>query len=151
MATRIRLFSLMINVCYHANAIMLTDTEFVALGSANNAWNVVRSEFDHLLLKHAASCGAQVYEQTRAVEVKFEDVSSSRMPPHSDSQLPRPCSAQRVPGQRRSSTVGFSGSDASELGRPKSVVYETAFGGKREITFDYLIDASGRAGIMSTK
>ncbi|EJF65204.1 FAD/NAD(P)-binding domain-containing protein [Dichomitus squalens LYAD-421 SS1] len=98
-------------------------TDFVALGATNNAWNVVRSQFDHLLLKHAASCGAKVYEQTRVVDVAFEDAS----------------------------TVEFSNPPASELGRPKSVVYETAFGAKREITFDYLVDASGRAGIMSTK
>ncbi|TBU24654.1 FAD/NAD(P)-binding domain-containing protein [Dichomitus squalens] len=126
-------------------------TDFVALGATNNAWNVVRSEFDHLLLKHAASCGAKIYEQTRVVDVAFEDASSSQVPLQPAPQPPHSCFGQRIPGQRRPSTVEFSNPPASELGRPKSVVYETAFGAKREITFDYLVDASGRAGIMSTK
>ncbi len=125
------------------------DTDFIALGAANNAWNVVRSEFDHLLLKHATSCGAQVYEQTRVTEVIFEDLASSDARPRSNSQIPQPYLGQRVPGQR--SSIDFAKHDASNLGRPKSVIYETAFGGKREITFDYLVDASGRAGILSTK
>ncbi|PIL36293.1 hypothetical protein GSI_01956 [Ganoderma sinense ZZ0214-1] len=118
-------------------------TDFVALGAANNAWNVVRSEFDHLLLKHASSCGARVYEQTRVTEVIFGDLTSSSGPPWSNSQLPRPSLGQHVPGQR-----DFTKQD---LGRPRSVIYETAFGGRREITFDYLVDASGRAGILSTR
>ncbi|KAM5533745.1 hypothetical protein V8D89_012618 [Ganoderma adspersum] len=126
-------------------------TDFVALGAANNAWNVVRSEFDHLLLKHAASCGTQVYEQTRVTEVIFEELSSSEAHPRSNSHLPQPSLGRHVPGRRSSVSIDFAKQDASNFGRPKSVIYETAFGGKREITFDYLVDASGRAGILSTK
>jgi len=37
------------------------------------------------------------------------------------------------------------------LGRPIKAIYETANGGKGEIEFEYLVDASGRAGVMSTK
>ena len=58
-------------------------------------------------------------------------------------------------GRRRASTVDFAPSvgtpDIPPTGRPRSVIYETAFGGKKQITFDYLVDASGRAGLMSTK
>ncbi|KAI0708919.1 FAD/NAD(P)-binding domain-containing protein [Cerioporus squamosus] len=125
-------------------------TDFVALGASNNAWNVTRSEFDHLLLKHAASCGAKVYEQTRVTDITFDNT-----PPPSPVRATFPQAPSRPSlGHRRSSTVEFAvpgAQDAASLGRPRSVIYETAYGSKREITFDYLVDASGRAGIMSTK
>ncbi|KAI0751654.1 FAD/NAD-P-binding domain-containing protein [Daedaleopsis nitida] len=90
-------------------------TDFVALGASNSSWNVVRSEFDQIVLRHAAESGAKVYEETRVTELRF-DTSVSKAP-----------------------------------GRPQSALYETKSGVKGEITFDYLVDASGRAGIMSTK
>ncbi|KAI0644720.1 hypothetical protein C8Q79DRAFT_912671 [Trametes meyenii] len=133
-------------------------TDFVALGASNNAWNVVRSEFDHLLLQHAAQCGAQVYEQTRVIDINFENPPlPSPTPSRVDSPLPRPCLDDRPPRpapRRRTSAIEFAvdgGNAAARLGRPRSVSYETAFGGRGEITFDYLVDASGRAGVMSTK
>ncbi|KAI9061696.1 FAD/NAD(P)-binding domain-containing protein [Trametes sanguinea] len=136
-----------------------TDTDFVALGASNSAWNVVRSEFDQILLQHAVECGAQVYEQTRVTEILFdESPPPSPLQHRADSpSSPRPAPSDRPirPNPpRRTSAVEFAldeGSNAARLGRPRSVLYETAFGGKGEITFDYLVDASGRAGIMSTK
>ena len=126
-----------------------TDTDFVALGASNNAWNVTRSEFDHLLLQHAGSCGTKVYEQTRVTDIIFDNTPPPS-PVRATPQLPpRPGM-----GRRHSSAVEFAvngAQDAASLGRPRAVVYETAYGAKREITFDYLVDASGRAGIMSTK
>ncbi|OCH92024.1 FAD/NAD(P)-binding domain-containing protein [Obba rivulosa] len=93
-------------------------TDFVALGAENNAWNVVRAEFDQLLLQHAAACGTRVCEQTRVTTLRFaRDEAGS----------------------------------ADELGRPVAACYETALGGRGEIGFDYLVDATGRAGLMSTK
>ncbi|KAI0829757.1 hypothetical protein BC628DRAFT_1358581 [Trametes gibbosa] len=122
-------------------------TDFVALGASNSAWNVVRSEFDHLLLQHAAASGAQVYEQTRVTDIHFDhSPPSSPLPPHSQSHP----SARPIP-RRRISAVEFVLDESPSLGRPRSVAYETAFGGKGEITFDYLVDASGRAGLLSTK
>ncbi|KAF9075633.1 hypothetical protein BDP27DRAFT_1212578 [Rhodocollybia butyracea] len=47
-------------------------TDFVALGANNNAWNVIRSEFDQLLLQHARDCGAQVYEETKVSSITFD-------------------------------------------------------------------------------
>ncbi|KAJ8488641.1 hypothetical protein ONZ51_g3445 [Trametes cubensis] len=130
-------------------------TNFVALGESYSAWNVVRSEFDHLLLQHAASCGAQVYEQTRVTEIRFDETPSTPPVPHHVDAPPQEGEhSPRPMPRRRTSTVEFAPdatTNAARLGRPKSVTYETAFGGKREITFDYLVDASGRAGIMSTK
>ena len=132
--------------------VLHADTDFVALGATNNAWNVVRSEFDHLLLKHAASAGVHVYEQTRVTDIIFDTSASSPQPLPSSPVSPPSCF--RGGRQRSSSVVGFAPSTATGLPpsrRPRSVIYETAFGGKQEITFDYLVDASGRAGLMSTK
>ncbi|OBZ69478.1 Tryptophan 2-halogenase [Grifola frondosa] len=144
-----------INICVKATAIyhfpeeppahpphLFADTDFVALGAENAAWNVVRSEFDQLLLQHAASCGARVFDQTRVTALSFSYDG------------PRPSSEMRPTLGRRQSMVEFAGDalgEGEELGRPISAAYETAFGGKGDIKFDYLIDASGRAGIMSTK
>ncbi|KAH9895211.1 FAD/NAD-P-binding domain-containing protein [Cubamyces lactineus] len=132
-------------------------TDFVALGESYSAWNVVRSEFDHLLLQHAASCGAQVYEQTRVTEIHFDETPSPPSAPHHVDTPPYAHESEhptRPMPRRRTSAVEFAvdpATNSARLGRPRSVVYETAFGGKGEITFDYLVDASGRAGIMSTK
>jgi hypothetical protein len=75
----------------------------------NGTWNVIRAEFDDLLLKHAAKCGATVIEETKVTELHFE-------------------------GER-----------------PVSATWVSGGGIEGQITFDYLIDASGRNGIMSTK
>ncbi|KAJ4483597.1 hypothetical protein J3R30DRAFT_1806921 [Lentinula aciculospora] len=103
-------------------------TDFVAIGQKNSSWNVVRSEFDDLLLKHARSCGASVFEQTKATAVNFErDVGSEIKKPVSVSwALTLP-----VKGQAMKET-----SD--------TVIRGTT-------SFKYLIDTSGRAGLMSTK
>ncbi|KAG7090997.1 hypothetical protein E1B28_010064 [Marasmius oreades] len=97
-------------------------TDFVAIGQENSSWNVVRSEFDELLLKHARSCGASIFEQTRITSLTF---------------------AKDDPTRPVSATWVYSPSPDAISNSPKET-----FG---TIDFDYLIDASGRAGIMSTK
>ena len=92
------------------------DTDFVALGHENAAWNVVRSELDNLLLEHAASCGAEVYENTKVISLEFDEND-------------KPVSA----------TYAY---------RSQSDTEHTVEG---TITFRYLVDATGRAGLMSTK
>ncbi len=99
-----------------------------------------------------------MYEQTRVTDIHFEETPpSSPIHSHFDSPLSRQCQDEhtsRPLPRRRTSAVEFAlndGPNADGLGRPKSVSYETAFGGTGEITFDYLVDASGRAGLMSTK
>lgn len=72
------------------------------------SYQVVRSEFDHLLLQHASSQGVQVFEGTTIQSLSFE-------------------------GERPRSATW---SHDDETG---------------EISFDYLIDASGRAGLMATR
>ncbi|KAH9990960.1 hypothetical protein BJV74DRAFT_772520, partial [Russula compacta] len=85
-------------------------TDFVALGRDNNAWNVTRSEFDKLLLDHAETTGARVFQSTKVMSLNFSGE--------------RPISAQWTHGPSlRSGTIAF----------------------------DYLVDASGRAGLMSSR
>ncbi|KZS94789.1 FAD/NAD(P)-binding domain-containing protein [Sistotremastrum niveocremeum HHB9708] len=93
-------------------------TDFVAVNPKNQTWNVVRSEFDQILLDHAAASGVKVFTCTKVTSIDFE--------PTSDVSMARPIRAHYAAG---------SGDDKSE----------------GTIDFDYLVDASGRAGVMSTK
>ncbi|KAH8087882.1 FAD/NAD(P)-binding domain-containing protein [Cristinia sonorae] len=97
-------------------------TDFVALGETNAVWNVKRSEFDHLLLQHSEECGVQVFQSCRVQALQFDREDETL----DDSRI-------------------------AEQGRPVSATYLTSSGVSGDITFDFLIDASGRAGIMSTK
>ncbi|KAJ6454553.1 putative halogenase [Mycena vitilis] len=85
-------------------------TDFVSLDPDNGTWNVVRSEFDDLLLRHSANAGVTVHEGTKVVNLNFDDSNT-------------PISAEWA------AKDGISGT----------------------IAFDYLVDASGRQGIMSTR
>lgn len=139
-----------LNSLRHSLMIGPTDTDFVSIGQENSSWNVVRvlqlhicvsilrthsfvfqvrSEFDELLLNHARSCGASVFEQTKATAVKFEYAN--------DSGIKKPTSvswALTPPGRGQASCKDTS---------------NTAIRGTT--SFKYLIDTSGRAGLMSTK
>ncbi|KAF5353753.1 hypothetical protein D9757_012941 [Collybiopsis confluens] len=99
-------------------------TDFVAIGQENSSWNVVRSEFDDLLLKHARSCGALVYEQTRVTSVNFAEKDTTR-----------PISVSWTSTLSKQASLRATGAAATQ-----GITY-----------FKYLIDTSGREGIMSTK
>lgn len=75
------------------------------------AWQVVRSEFDEILLSHAAGLGADVNQGLMVRELEFED------------------------------------------GRPVSATWVRSRGARQSgtIRFDYLIDASGRGGVMASR
>ncbi|KAJ7480174.1 putative halogenase [Mycena galericulata] len=88
-------------------------TDFVSLNPNGGAWNVVRSEFDEILLRHAETCGATVREGVKVTKINFNDANT-------------PVSAEWEGKDGNSVTSGI-------------------------IKFDYLVDASGRHGIMSTK
>ena len=77
-------------------------------GRKNYAFQVIRSEFDALLLRHAAACGATVLERTFVRDIEF-------------------------------------GQD----GRPVQAVYVMADGSEQRIAFKFLIDASGRYGLLA--
>lgn len=101
------------------------DTNFSAsLGPGGHAWNVVRSESDDLIFKHAAKSGAKTFDGTKVTEIQFVL--------HEEKDFP-------------------SDPDVANPGRPVSVTWARKDGSTGTINFDYLIDASGRAGLMSTK
>ncbi|KAJ7279073.1 hypothetical protein C8J57DRAFT_1502903 [Mycena rebaudengoi] len=85
---------------------------YTKFGENNHSWNVVRSEFDEILLRHAEECGAAVYEEHKVTDIQFA---------------------------------------AGPNSRPISASFTGAAGETGSITFDYLVDGSGRAGIMTTK
>ncbi|KZT28366.1 putative halogenase [Neolentinus lepideus HHB14362 ss-1] len=87
-------------------------TDFISLNPNNGAWNVVRSEFDAILLRHAQDCGVNVFQETAVTEIHFGEDKET------------PVSAL------------WCSKDTNLTGR---------------ICFDWLIDASGKTGIMSTK
>ncbi|KAF8889037.1 hypothetical protein BD779DRAFT_1672000 [Infundibulicybe gibba] len=88
-------------------------TDFVSQDPNNYSWNIVRSQSDELLLRHASRMGAKVFEETKVTDIEFEGVG--------------------------------------EGAYPVSALWKTKNGTNGKITFDYVIDASGRAGILSTK
>ncbi|PYH94121.1 FAD/NAD(P)-binding domain-containing protein [Aspergillus ellipticus CBS 707.79] len=95
-------------------------TNFVAAGGAgNHAWNVLRSEADNIMFRHAETCGAKVFDGVKVGSIQFEEKASS-------------------------------GQDF-QLGRPVHATWTQDGGGSGEFRFRYLVDASGRAGIISTK
>ncbi|KAJ7859637.1 FAD binding domain-containing protein [Mycena olivaceomarginata] len=113
-------------------------TDFMALGTDNTAFNVVRSEFDHLLMNHARSCGASVYEQTKVTSISFSSVDPKRPVSVSWSHVPPPTLLSPPASPTTSTTPIFPSNPAPEW----DVLTGTT-------TFTHLIDASGRAGLMS--
>ncbi|KAK2616396.1 hypothetical protein QQS21_000637 [Conoideocrella luteorostrata] len=96
-----------------------TYTDFISAGGPGGyAWNVVRSEADELLFKHAGECGAKTFDETKVASVEFTPTDSS---------------------------------DPQELGRPVSATWTRKDGSSSTISFDYIVDASGRMGLISTK
>lgn len=77
------------------------------------------------MFKHAAKVGAATFDGVKVNEIEF--VPSGVPSVHEDSDAPNP-------------------------GRPVSATWSRKEDGSSgKITFDYLVDASGRAGIVSTK
>jgi flavine halogenase len=83
--------------------------DFTKLSRYRHSFQVLRSEFDAILLDHARDCGASVREQTAVTSVEFED------------------------------------------SRPVAVTTRTADGSVGRIAFDYMVDATGQAGLLSAK
>ncbi|PON24531.1 hypothetical protein TGAM01_v206461 [Trichoderma gamsii] len=100
-------------------------TDFLAAGGPENyAWNVVRSEADHLLFKHAAKSGAKAFDGVQIKKINFVDA-----PYKGSGELPH-----EYPGRPVSATY---------LRKDDNTTHE--------IKFDYIVDASGRVGLLSTK
>lgn len=102
-------------------------TDFIATGGPDNyAWNLIRSEADEILFRHAGKSGAKIFDSVRVNSVDFEP-SNSTANGSSHLTLPNP-------------------------GRPISASYtKNSDGSIGVIKFDYIVDATGRTGLLSTK
>jgi len=85
------------------------DIEFSNLAQSLYGFQVIRSQFDKLLLEHARSEGVEVMEAVEVKEINFDN------------------------------------------GRPVTATLVDSNGVSGRISFDILADASGRAGLMSTR
>lgn len=102
------------------NAVL--DTDFIAAGGPESyAYNVVRSESDHLIFKHAAKSGAKTFDETKVVSLEFVPTDEAWE------------------------------NDLANPGRPVSATWSRKDGSSGVIKFDDIIDASGRAGVVNTK
>ncbi|KAI4591850.1 hypothetical protein KJ359_012169 [Pestalotiopsis sp. 9143b] len=99
-------------------------TDFRAGGPDNIAWNLIRSEGDEKMFRHAARSGAKTFEGTKVTSIEFEPSSE---------------------------TNGVNGDAHPNVGRPVAAEWKRDDGTTGKIAFDYVVDASGRAGILSTK
>ena len=88
------------------------------------SWNVVRSEADDLTFRHAGKSGAKIFDGVKIESIEFDENSGINVP--ADSKV-------------------------GNLGRPVSASWKRKDGTTGSIGFKYFVDASGRAGIMSTK
>lgn len=102
----------------------MVDTDFLAINGPNGySWNVIRSESDKLMLDHAEASGAHTFQGVKVESIQFAPAPDFP----EDEKLANPGRAVSVAWSRK--TDGTTGS----------------------ITFDYLVDASGRNGILSTR
>ena len=102
----------------------------------------VRSEFDELLLNHARSCGVKVTELTRVKSLAFSDMDPLR-PISATWTYTTSDSSTSQPGPDASATSSARPNPSHDSECPAGSITGTT-------TFDYVIDATGRAGIMST-
>ncbi|KAK6544545.1 hypothetical protein TWF694_001235 [Orbilia ellipsospora] len=104
-------------------------TDFLEAGGPNGyAWNLLRSESDDLLFRHAGTCGAHIFDETKVQDVEFEaDVSQT------------------------DSAKNSSPAESFRTRRPVSASWKRKDGTSGSISFKYLIDASGKRGLLSTK
>ena len=84
---------------------------------------MVRSEADDLTFRHAEKCGAKIFDGVKVESIEFKS---------SDIHVPENCKV-------------------ADLGRPVSATWKRKDGTTGSISFDYLVDGSGRAGVVSTK
>jgi len=85
------------------------DFEFGSKREPLYAFQVIRSEFDQMLLDNAAAMGADIREEANVTEIEFVDE------------------------------------------RPRSATYVDGSGKRRSCSFDMLVDASGRTGLLATR
>lgn len=80
------------------------------------------------MFRHAGKCGADIFDGVKVDSIEF------------------------VPPNNQNDSVGFSvNSGTPDPGRPISASWSRKDGSSGRIKFDYLVDASGRAGLVCTK
>ena len=85
---------------------------------------MVRSESDDLTFKHAGKMGAKIFDGVKIESIDFSGSSGIKVP--EDAKV-------------------------ADLGRPVAATWKRKDGTTGSIKLDYLVDASGRAGVVSTK
>jgi flavine halogenase len=90
-------------------------TDFQARIPDYETWNVVRSEMDNLMFRHAEKEGCVAFDETKIDSIEFEN--------NGDPKTSRPIAAK----------------------------WTNKDGKSGKISFEWLVDASGRAGVMSTQ
>ncbi|KAI4173221.1 MAG: hypothetical protein LQ348_006625 [Seirophora lacunosa] len=103
-------------------------TDFIAAGGPDNyAWNIVRSEADELLFLHARESGAKAFDGTSVTAIQFVPLDNEEDSSSDD---------REHPGCGRPVSASYRGGSDATSGT---------------IHFKYLVDASGRAGLLSNK
>lgn len=114
----------------------LADTDFLTLGAHNHSWNVVSVHF--------TTTPVQKIDEPQ-VRSEFDNILLE----HAKESGAKVFTTSRV------KSLGFAAPTSAEpgsIGRPISAAFTHGESdAPLSITYDYLIDASGRAGIMSTK
>lgn len=108
------------------------DTDFIAAGGPNaHSWNVIRSEADEILFRHAEASGAKIFDKTKVESIEFEPSITNF--------------------HTNGAETDGSGSAVKNPGKPVSATWTRKDGSFGSIAFQYVVDASGRRGILSTK
>lgn len=104
----------------------------------------VRSEFDLMLLNHARTTGASVYEQTKVDSISFSSSDPDRPISVSWTHTPPPCPPSPPASPTDSVFPSLFASKVTATDPPPPPA-------RGETAFTHLIDATGRAGILSTR
>ncbi|KAJ7782780.1 hypothetical protein B0H16DRAFT_1658272 [Mycena metata] len=110
---------------------------FIGADEKLASFGFVRSEFDHLLMNHARASGASVYEQTKVTSISFSSADAKRPVSVSWSHVPPPSPPSPPASPTTCKTI-----------IPEAPLEPAAVTGTT--TFTHLVDATGRAGLMST-
>lgn len=100
------------------------DTDFAVNAKPDSyAWNVIRSESDDLIFRYAGECGAHIFDGVKVDGLEFRET------------------------EEKDTVVDAAFGNT----RPVAATWSRKDGSSGRIEFDYIIDASGRAGLLSTK
>lgn len=116
----------------HIEIYLLPDTDFIGINPDNGAWNVVSRPVIFHLSHSPTDHNAQI--RSEFDEILFRHAEES---------------GAKVFEQRKVTSLEFAVPEFKS--RPTSAVYKNPDGTIGEISFDFLVDASGRNGIMSTR